>query len=110
MSDSESTLLKLFRLMWQEVSGFLDTEQRMSVKLNAAFGFVAAIVTIILFLPSALGEIVHIIQALRGAEISDTPAWALVVAVASLPVYFLICVLLTREGEEIKPTRRTRAS
>jgi hypothetical protein len=110
MAESETTLVSLFVLVWEEIRDFLKTEQRMSVKLNAAFGFVAAIVTVILFLPSELGEFVHLVQALHGKEIGETPGWALLVAVLSLPIYFLTCVMLTREGEGIRPRRRTRTS
>ena len=110
MADTESRLVGLLVGVWDEIRDFLKTEQRMSVKLNAAFGFVAAIVTVILFLPSELGELVHLIQALHGKEIGETPVWALLVAVLSLPVYFLTCVMLTRENEGIRPKRTTRAS
>lgn len=110
MADTESRLVGLLSEVWKEIRDFLKTEQRMSVKLNAAFGFLSAIVTVILFLPSELGEFVHLIQALRGKEIGETPVWALLVAVLSLPVYFLVCVMLTREGEGIRPKHRTRTS
>lgn len=110
MADAESSLVHLLTLVWEEIRDFLKTEQRMSVKLNAAFGFIAAIVTLVLFLPSQLSEFAHLVQAVHGAEIRETPVWALLVAVLSLPLYFLACVMLTREGEGIRPKHRTRPS
>ena len=93
-----------------EVFEILKTEQRVTVKLNAIFGLIAAFLTFVLFTPSLLHEIVDVIQAIRGKEVGETPAWALVVAILSVPVYFLTCVWITQRAPSVPPPRTPRHS
>jgi H+/Cl- antiporter ClcA len=103
MAESEFSFPQMMKEAVREVFDIIKTEQRVAVKLNAIFGLIAAFLIFVLFVPSALHEIIDLIQAIRGKEVGETPAWALVIAILTVPLYFLASVWITN-----RPSRQPR--
>lgn len=108
MAESEFTFSDLIKGVFLELKEILRTEQRLSPKLNALFGLIAAFLTFVLLVPSELREIVALIQTVRGKQVDETPAWALMAALLSLILYFFACVWLS--SRPVPPRHTPKAS
>jgi hypothetical protein len=102
VSDLESKFAELLKDIWDEIKHLPSSGQPLSVKMNGAFGLVAAFVVVLLFASSFLHEAAALLLALHGKEVEETSAPYAFWGAVSLMVYFVVCVLITR------PKRRGR--
>ena len=114
MSDSNGLtglFIWLVRAIWDEIKEFGNSRQRVAAKLNTAFGLVAAVVLLILAVPSLLEELAGVLRALRGQEVPGNDAWATIIGFISLLIYFIVCVLITsKEFGGTPPQSRHRGA
>jgi hypothetical protein len=99
MSETDG-LLKLFaqavRAILDEIKGLPDSRQKLSLKMNAAFGVLSAILLAIFAIPSLLTELAEVIRAIRGQEVPGNSGWATIVGFICLLIYFLVCIWITQ--------------
>ena len=96
MAEFENLFMKLLRDIWDEIKSIPNSGQRLSAKMNAAFGIITAGLIAILFVSTFLHDAVAVIEALHGKEVGATDMWIVLFALLTLVAYFVFCILITR--------------
>jgi len=96
MAELENAFMELLKDIWDEIKNIPDSGQRISVKINAAFGIIIAALIAVLFVSTFLHDAVYVIEALHGKEVGETDMWIVLSALLTLVGYFVFCVLITR--------------
>jgi hypothetical protein len=96
MDGLTKVLGELLLDIWNEIKQLPNSNQKITTKLNAAFGLIVAAVIVLLFAASFMHELASVISAIRGKEVQDASIVGSLIAFLTLVGYFVFCVVITR--------------